>query len=220
MSLKLYSVHIITYWVSCLLFMTLDLYLDVINSKMNMWKIAAEARSRHPPSAKKINSAIWISIANQILSLPLALWLSPYCVDESSSGPCSVVVKIVFYALVADQWFYWTHRILHYPWLYRNIHSIHHQWTYPMAIRAIYAHPIEHIVGNIGSFLVGPLIWPCGGALMGVWIGLATFNAVSGHSGIHFPLFSIEKHDLHHRILNCNYGTSGISDRMYGTRRF
>ena len=35
----------------------------------------------------------------------------------------------------ADAHFYWTHRLLHaVPWLYRNIHSVHHRSWYGAAI--------------------------------------------------------------------------------------
>ena len=212
-------VHIVTYWLSCLFFMTIDACMDITND--SIYRIVANTRLKHPPSVKKINSAIWVSVANQVLALPVALLMAPYCVTpEQDSNIVVTLSKLVFYALVADQWFYWTHRIIHQRWLYANIHSIHHQWIYPMALSTLYAHPIEHIIGNIGSFLIGPLIWTSQSSLLAFWIVLATSNAVSGHSGIHFPMFSIEKHDLHHRLLNCNYGTTGLSDRMYGTRKF
>lgn len=217
----LYVVHVITYWLSCLVFMTVNLYLD--KDQDMVYRIKAEARSMHPPSARKVNTAIWVSIANQLISLPIALIIVPYCTSSDQSDVTSweiimTGVKIIFYAIIADQWFYWSHRIMHGRIPYQKIHSI--QWTYPIAIGTMYVHPVEHVLCNLGSFLIGPLIWKSSIPLLGFWMAVATFNAVSAHCGIHFPLLSIEKHDLHHRYLNCNYGTSGISDSMYGTRRF
>ena len=34
-----------------------------------------------------------------------------------------------------DAWFYWTHRLLHHPWLLRRVHYVHHQSTVPTAYR-------------------------------------------------------------------------------------
>lgn len=217
MTLRLYAVHVVTYWVSCLLYMTIDLYRDQL-TKIGIGRIVEEARLQQPPSSKKINSAIWVSVANQIIAMPIAMVIVPLCIDNSEWE--YIVLKLIFYTLIADQWFYWAHRIMHHPRLYQHIHYIHHQWTYPMAVRTIYAHPLEHVIGNLGSFLIGPLIWNCNSTLLAAWVAIATFNAVSGHSGLSLTYWDVNvKHDLHHRYLNYNYGIMGISDRLYGTRK-
>lgn len=47
-------------------------------------------------------------------------------------------------------------RTLHLsPILYQWIHKRHHQFTAPSSFSAIYAHPIEHLVGNILPVLAG-----------------------------------------------------------------
>lgn len=211
---QLYTIHVTTYWTSCALFMLLDWKTSGVN------RIVPVLRARHPPSAGKIAWAAVISAINQVLAYPLVMLVAPYCEGMGGLSLGGTALQFVFYALVADQWFYWTHRIMHQPWLYQNIHRIHHQWTYPMAIRTIYAHPVEHLIVNTGSILIGPLLWNGSTHVLTVWIILATINAVGSHSGTHVPFCNIEKHDLHHRYLTCNYGTSGISDRLYGTRRF
>jgi len=209
--MSIYLTHIITYWMSCLSLMTLS-------TIMTDSRFVPEKRDRHLPSEWKILSAIWISLLNQLIGLFLSDWVIPHCLTESSVDGFGVIARMIFYAMIGDQWFYWTHRIMHRRWLYTRIHYIHHQWTYPMAISTIYAHPIEHVVCNLGATVIGPLIWPTSLFCMTVWVMVATFNAVLGHSGLNLPLMSVEKHDLHHRLLNCNYGTFGLSDYAYKTQ--
>lgn len=37
-------------------------------------------------------------------------------------------------------------RLVHLPLLYKHIHKKHHEWTAPIGVVSIYAHPLEHIV--------------------------------------------------------------------------
>lgn len=37
-------------------------------------------------------------------------------------------------------------RLLHHPTLYKKIHKKHHEWTAPIGVISVYAHPIEHVV--------------------------------------------------------------------------
>ena len=38
-----------------------------------------------------------------------------------------VSAQILFYFIIEDFVFYWGHRILHSKWLYKNVHSVHHE---------------------------------------------------------------------------------------------
>lgn len=40
-------------------------------------------------------------------------------------------------------------RFLHHRRLYKYIHKKHHEWTAPIAVTAIYCHPLEHLLSNI-----------------------------------------------------------------------
>lgn len=37
-------------------------------------------------------------------------------------------------------------RLFHHPFFYKRIHKIHHEWTAPIGVVSLYAHPVEHVV--------------------------------------------------------------------------
>lgn len=39
-------------------------------------------------------------------------------------------------------------RLVHLPLLYKQIHKKHHEWTAPVGVVSMYAHPVEHIVSG------------------------------------------------------------------------
>lgn len=208
----------VVYWFSCIVFSGFDLYWLYTGNLGRKFL----GKKRQVPSRRKLAWAIAVSLMNQTISYPVMIWFARYSsgIREVPMTWCESILVIPFYMFVADQWFYWTHRLGHHPLIYQGIHSVHHQWSHPVAVRAIYAHPLEHLVVNIGSIVVGPLLIPANFLIILFWVALTTWNAVSGHSGTDVPgSGNIVKHDLHHRLLNCNYGTLGLSDIMWGTER-
>ncbi len=41
--------------------------------------------------------------------------------------------------------FYWTHRILHHPVMYKRFHKQHHEYTGTIGFAAEHAHPFEQV---------------------------------------------------------------------------
>ena len=141
-------------------------------------------------------------------------------------GPFEIIVQLFVFALIEDFCFYWAHRALHTPWLYRHVHELHHRETAPWGLWGNHLHPAEYLV--ISSLvLVGPLL--IGSHIVTLWIFVAfrQWESAESHSGFDFPwnpanlipLFDgALYHDFHHRRFIGNYaGMFSYLDRIFGT---
>lgn len=67
---------------------------------------------------------------------------------------------LIWWHVLFDTWFYWTHRALHHRYIYRFIHKQHHQFREPTGVAAFYAHPLEDLFVNVASTFIGPMLFP------------------------------------------------------------
>ena len=117
--------------------------------------------------------------------------------------------------LGGDTHFYWSHRLLHTPLLYRAVHREHHESFNPDPFSGLSMHPVESVV----YFSAAPLVVGWGP----LWLTRLLFKALvvfplEGHSG--FGTWGVEasyNHYLHHTKFNWNYGSSPLWDHLMGT---
>ena len=140
-------------------------------------------------------------------------------------------LSLALYLLAHDTWFYWTHRWMHEPRLFRLAHAVHHASRPPTAWAAMSFHPIEALSGA----LVIPalvLVIPIHVAVLGAVLTIMTVMGVTNHMGWEmFPrwlvhsragnwLITASHHQRHHDRYTCNYGLYfRIWDRLCGTDR-
>jgi len=67
----------------------------------------------------------------------------------------TAIWHFAFFVLTTEVAFYYSHRLLHHPYLYKWIHKKHHTWISPVAISAAYCHPIEHVFSNVLPIALG-----------------------------------------------------------------
>ncbi|MBB3763186.1 sterol desaturase family protein [Sphingomicrobium lutaoense] len=133
--------------------------------------------------------------------------------------------------LAHDAWFYWTHRAMHWPPLFKRIHAVHHASRPPTAWAAMSFHPYEAVTGAIVVPLLVFVI-PVHVAVLGLTLLVMTVMGVTNHMGwevfprrlVHGPLgkwlITASHHELHHQKYRCNYGLYfRLWDRLCGTDR-
>lgn len=128
---------------------------------------------------------------------------------------------LFFHFFCADIWFYCFHKLFHMnKFLYKNFHAQHHYYTEPFALSGIECHIIEHLLVNLGSAIIGPVILSflfnnLSFTFCKLWSLSAAISTCLSHSGYKF--FS-DSHFNHHLYLKYNYGIEhNFSDRLFGT---
>ena len=120
--------------------------------------------------------------------------------------------------------FYCIHRLIHTPWLYKHVHSIHHKSVNPSPWSSLAMHPFEHLL-YFGS-VIWHLILPSNPVLAIYQLHQAGFGAIPGHVG--FDMIEVGKdkavsahaygHYLHHKHFEVNYGDGLVPlDKLFGT---
>jgi Delta7-sterol 5-desaturase len=139
--------------------------------------------------------------------------------------------SIVIAVVVHDAYFYWTHRLMHHPLLFRLVHRTHHLSTNPTPWAAYSFSITEAFVqAGIGPLLVFTVPMH-GAAFLAFMTWQITFN-VFGHCGYEiFPrwfldtrlgklLNTVTHHTLHHEKVRGNYGLYfNVWDRLMGTNQ-
>ena len=159
-----------------------------------------------------------------------------------SDSPVWFVALILLTPLWISFHFYWIHRWLHWPPLYRIAHSVHHRNTNVGPWSGISMHPVEHLI-FFSSVLIHVVV-----AAHPVHVIFHLFHqaltGVTSHTGFEGLVIRDRNrlalgtfhHQMHHRYFECNYGnlevpwdvwfgsfhdgTEASHERMKARRRF
>lgn len=126
-------------------------------------------------------------------------------------------LSVFVYLALHDAWFYWTHRWMHRPAVFRAVHAVHHASRPPTAWAAMNFHPVEAAV--VGLFIPALVfVVPIHAAALVVVLMVMTVMGVTNHMGWEmFPralvdsllgrwLITASHHQRHHEAYRCNYG--------------
>lgn len=138
---------------------------------------------------------------------------------------CSIVCAIFLH----DAWFYWTHRLMHHPRLFRLFHRVHHLSRNPTPWAAYAFSPLEAVMQAAIFPLVAVLI-PIHPYAFGIFMLWQLAYNIAGHTGyeyhprwlmgsrLRYFLNTPTNHIQHHETLRGNYGLYfNYWDRLMGT---
>nr|CAD7453578.1 unnamed protein product [Timema tahoe] len=199
--------------------------LDVTNKPAALRRYKIQPGTNEPVDTARLLKVIgWVLFNQVVVGLPVS-FLSYRLMEWRGFPPIRelptfhwVLAEMAVHILMEEIGFYYSHRLLHSRYLYRFIHKRHHEWTSPIAVTAVYCHPVEHVFSNLVPPLLGLFIMGSHVATAWLWFSLAILSTLNAHSGYHLPFFpSPEAHDFHHLKFNQCFGVLGVLDRIHGT---
>lgn len=201
------------------------IFMDLTNFPRFIRPYKVQPGTNEPVSPRLVLKCFLLVTFNQLVIGMAVAFLGYYVsnargYDRSTQLPTFhwVLYEIALCILIEEVGFYYAHRLFHHRIMYKRFHKIHHEWQSPIAITAVYAHPLEHILANMVPVATGPIILGSHPATMLLWFSLATLSTITVHSGYHLPFFiSSEFHDYHHLKFTECFGVLGILDHLHGT---
>jgi sterol desaturase/sphingolipid hydroxylase (fatty acid hydroxylase superfamily) len=135
-----------------------------------------------------------------------------------------LIALIVLNPFLHELHFYVIHRLIHIPFLYKHVHSVHHNSVNPSPLSSLSMHPVELLL-YLGM-ACWQLIIPSNPIVAIYALHRAGFGAIPGHVG--FDRIEVGKestvnmhayvHYLHHKYFEVNYGDGLIPlDKVFGT---
>ncbi len=125
--------------------------------------------------------------------------------------------SVMLFLFAHDTWFYWTHRLMHQPFLFKLAHAVHHDSKPPTAWAAMSFHPWEALTGALVIPILVFLI-PIHIGALAVVLSIMTIMGITNHMGWElFPrwivhgrlgqwLITATHHQQHHDKYRGNYG--------------
>ncbi|MBX3503227.1 MAG: sterol desaturase family protein [Alphaproteobacteria bacterium] len=148
---------------------------------------------------------------------------------EAAGGWAAIVATFAGILLAHDAWFYWTHRLLHGPAMWRRMHRAHHRSIAPTPFAA-YAFDIGEAVIQAIFLPLFLLAVPTHPGVISLFLLIMIVRNVMGHAGVEFHpaifapgralgwLTTTTHHDLHHQTGRWNFGFYfTFWDRLMGT---
>lgn len=208
----------------------------VINTLLAGWlarrKIRQEKPGWHQMGRELLASLRTVLIFSLIgLSIAVAerLGIIPLYDDPAERGWAYFAVNVTVLVVAHDAWFYWTHRIMHRPRLFRWFHRLHHRSYNPSPWTA-YAFDASEALVNAIYLPLALIVMPTSILAAFIFTGHMMLRNAVGHCGYEvFParrdgrpllnwLTTVTHHDLHHARARTNFGLYFTWwDRIMGT---
>lgn len=181
--------------------------------------------SKRPWKKKQLRQEILWSLKSSAVfavvgAIGFWLWEKGYTAiysDIFEYGLWYLPVSLLIVLLLHETYYYWVHRWMHHPKIYRWVHKVHHDSLTPSPWTAFSFHPWESLLEAI-ILPVLLLMVPIHPVVLGVYLLFMTISSVINHLDIEIypPSFQNSKlgrlligathHHYHHSEFKTNYG--------------
>jgi Delta7-sterol 5-desaturase len=178
-----------------------------------------------------VTIAIFAFVACTMLFNPAISRHTTYYTQPNAHGWFYFFAAFPLMFFMHDAYFYWMHRLMHHPALFKAVHLIHHKSVNPSPWAAYAFHPLEALV-EAGILVVFLLTIPIHKVHLAIFFLFMIVYNVYGHLGWElYPrgfnrswlgrwVNTSVNHNQHHQYFKGNYGLyTLIWDRFCGTLR-
>jgi sterol desaturase/sphingolipid hydroxylase (fatty acid hydroxylase superfamily) len=170
------------------------------------------------------NEMKWSTITSFIFALAgaitVVLWQKGYTrlyTNVNQDGFFYLPLSLFISLLIHETYYYWLHRWMHKPGIFKVLHKIHHNSNTTSAWTAFSFHPLEGLLQAI-ILLLTIMVLPMHVYVLLCQLTLMTFSSVINHLEIEtYPanfhrhvigkwLIGATHHSLHHKQFKYNYG--------------
>lgn len=208
------------------------LFWKKFKKRFQNWRIQLKERV----DAKQIKA----ELKNAVFTLMVGALFSSIVIYLSSKGytkiytnfndynPIFGLAGFLFLLLIDDTWFYWCHRLLHHPKLFKYVHLVHHKSIDVNPFTSLSFHWVEPFLLSFWIFPVAFLL-PTYAPVLGFVQIWGLLDNIKSHLGYEFYpanfnktwlrfLTSSTHHNMHHSKFKGNYGVHfRIWDKLLGT---
>lgn len=197
---------------------------------------ARKIRADEPPQGQigreilaSLRTVLIFALNGTLIVVGAEAGLVPIYTEIATYGLTYLIFSTVVLIVAHDTWFYWSHRLLHYPPLFRRFHRLHHKSHNPTPFTS-YSFDLGEAVVNAVYLPLILLVLPAHPAAILVFATHMMLRNAIGHSGYELfpanrsgrPLFdwmtTVTHHDLHHAHAGYNLGLYFTWwDRLMGT---
>lgn len=220
----------IVYWINGFLLLALDLSgfgakFRLQPKRPNKWDSEADGSNRNLWNWSNMYTLCKTILINQLFVTPifaLILWKGNWTrLTPVPPTHLECLYSMLIYSLLDEPLFYYGHRLLHHKSLYGAVHKMHHEFRAPVALAAIYCHPIEMMLSNVAPLFTGIMLLNSHTAMLVMWSILASLGTQTHHSGFDWPWTKFDEqpnfHDFHHEKFLANFGFIGVLDKFHRT---
>lgn len=176
-------------------------------------------KKRAAPSKQIKREITWAFTASLVFAVLVALSLLAYqngltqvYTDIHEHSLTYFFVSPALMLVLYESYYYWLHRWMHLPRVFKHVHKVHHESTSPTVFTAFSFHPIEAFLQFI-FFPAVIMLVPVHAVMLAAIFLLLSFFAVVNHAGAEIYSRGIRKfligashHEIHHQQFRANFG--------------